>query len=106
MCELQELKENQRGLILTCEEFSQLVRKSQELFTVDKKNYAGVSLEMKDGITFNLLRKEVDELFQRLLPIIEDESLHKKVIIYIHTYGGPSSVYARKLHHSSDAALK
>ena len=45
-------------------------------------------------------------MVKRVLPIIEDEELQRKMIVCIHNYRGPLSVHARKLHYNSEAIVK
>ena len=54
---LQGLKVDQKGLILAYKAYSQLVKKSQKLFHVKKKDYVGTNIEIKDDIADNSLKK-------------------------------------------------
>ena len=58
--ELQRLKAAQKGLILTYKAYSQLVKKSQKLFHVKKKDYVGTNIEMKDDVVVNSIHSYRD----------------------------------------------
>ena len=69
------LKLVQTGFILACVAFSQLARKSQDLYQVKKKDYVGTNYEIKYDVAVNSLREKRDESVQKMLPSIENERL-------------------------------
>ena len=90
MDDLHWLKVNENGFILAWKAFRQLVGKSRVIPSQKKRRRSDTS-------------KEGYESVGRMLPIKKDKRQQTKIILCHHSYGGPSSMYARKLHHISDS---
>ena len=58
---------------------------SHRLYKVRKKGYDCLNFEIKDDVVVNNLINKGDGSVQKVLPIIEDERLKRKIILCIHT---------------------
>ena len=61
------IRQTKKSFILAYEAFSQLVRKSEELFQVNMKEIVVINFKIKGDIAVSSLRKDEDESVRRVI---------------------------------------
>ena len=100
-------KKDIQQVIVIYEAFNQIVGISQKIHKVEEKKYKTANiLTTEKGIYVSQIRKVGQEEKSRIIPIIEDKNLQKKIIMHLHTYTSTGIDSGRGIHHSANTVIK
>ena len=90
MNELQGLKLDPKGFILAHERVKSFIKSRI-------KNHISINFEIKGHGAFNSHKKDEDESVKRVLPIVENERLQRKIILHCTTIAKIEAVSKPKI---------